>query len=124
MMAKAYMTSYKMPVIITRGNNVYGPHQFPEKLVPKFTLLASRGDNLPIHGEGKSVRSYLYVEDVAEAFDVVLHKVSHLFIGLGNILGNIAKQSILHTTEGMQSKGNAAGRGWEQSLQLLAAASV
>ena len=75
MMAKAYMTSYKMPVIITRGNNVYGPHQFPEKLVPKFTLLASRGDNLPIHGEGKSVRSYLYVEDVAEAFDVVLHKV-------------------------------------------------
>ncbi|KAK9842897.1 hypothetical protein WJX74_004089 [Apatococcus lobatus] len=74
MMAKAYMTSYKMPVIITRGNNVYGPHQFPEKLVPKFTLLASRGDNLPIHGEGKSVRSYLYVEDVAEAFDVVLHK--------------------------------------------------
>ena len=78
MMAKAYMTSYKMPVIITRGNNVYGPHQFPEKLVPKFTLLASRGSNLPIHGEGKSVRSYLYVEDVAEAFDVVLHKVLSL----------------------------------------------
>lgn len=63
-----------MPIIITRGNNVYGPHQFPEKLIPKFTLLASRGKDLPIHGDGSSVRSYLYVEDVAEAFDCVLHK--------------------------------------------------
>ncbi len=52
MMVKAYMTSYKLPCIITRGNNVYGPHQFPEKLVPKFTLLAKRGEALPIHGGG------------------------------------------------------------------------
>lgn len=48
--------------------------QFPEKLIPKFTLLANRGADLPIHGDGTSVRSYLYVEDVAEAFDCVLHK--------------------------------------------------
>lgn len=74
MMARAYYTSYKMPIIVTRGNNVYGPHQFPEKAIPKFTLLASRGDDLPIHGDGGSTRSYLYVEDVAEAFDVVLHR--------------------------------------------------
>jgi UDP-glucose 4,6-dehydratase len=74
MMAKAYYTSYKLPVIITRGNNVYGPNQFPEKLIPKFTLLASRGKDLPVHGDGGATRSYLYVEDVAEAFDVVLHK--------------------------------------------------
>ena len=53
MMAKAYYTSYKLPVIITRGNNVYGPNQFPEKLIPKFTLLASRGRDLPVHGDGK-----------------------------------------------------------------------
>lgn len=52
MMAKAYLTSYKLPIIITRGNNVYGPHQFPEKMIPKFTLLASRGRPLPIHGDG------------------------------------------------------------------------
>lgn len=74
MMCKAYIQSYKMPIVITRGNNVYGPHQFPEKLIPKFTLLAARGADLPIHGDGTSVRSYLYVEDVAEAFDAVLHK--------------------------------------------------
>ena len=67
------MTSYKLPCIITRGNNVYGPHQFPEKMIPKFTLLAMAGRELPLHGDGMSVRSYLYVEDVAEAFDTVLH---------------------------------------------------
>lgn len=43
-------------------------------LICRFTLLAARGSDLPIHGDGGSVRSYLYVEDVAEAFDCVLHK--------------------------------------------------
>ena len=43
LMAKAYYTSYKLPVIITRGNNVYGPRQYPEKLIPKFILRAYRG---------------------------------------------------------------------------------
>jgi UDP-glucose 4,6-dehydratase len=52
MLCKAYLTSYKLPVIVTRGNNVYGPHQFPEKMIPKFTLLAARGKDLPIHGDG------------------------------------------------------------------------
>jgi hypothetical protein len=47
MMCKAYLTSYKLPIIITRGNNVYGPHQFPEKMIPKFSLLAMRGEKLP-----------------------------------------------------------------------------
>lgn len=74
MLCKAYLTSYKMPIVITRGNNVYGPHQFPEKMIPKFTILASRGEQLPLHGDGSAIRSYLFVEDVAEAFDCVLHK--------------------------------------------------
>lgn len=56
MSLQAYMTSYGMPVIVTRGNNVYGPHQFPEKMIPKFTLLAKQGKSLPIHGDGMSVR--------------------------------------------------------------------
>lgn len=74
MMAMAYYTSYQLPVITTRGNNVYGPHQFPEKMIPKFSLLASQGRKLPLHGDGMAVRSYLYVEDVAEAFDTILHR--------------------------------------------------
>jgi len=74
MMVSAYSRSHQIPCIITRGNNIYGPHQFPEKLVPKFILLAHRGLALPIHGTGQNARSFLYVEDVAEAYDVVLHK--------------------------------------------------
>ena len=77
MLVMAYGQSYNLPYITTRGNNVYGPNQFPEKLIPKFLLLAMEGKNLPIHGDGSNVRSYLYCEDVAEAFDVVLHKVSN-----------------------------------------------
>ncbi|KAA8526217.1 hypothetical protein F0562_008044 [Nyssa sinensis] len=74
MLVMAYGRSYGLPVITTRGNNVYGPNQFPEKLIPKFILLAMRGKPLPIHGDGSNVRSYLYCEDVAEAFEIILHK--------------------------------------------------
>ena len=73
MLVTAYAHSYNLPIIITRGNNVYGPGQFPEKLIPKFCMRAMRGEKLPVHGEGKAVRSYLYVDDVAEAFDFILH---------------------------------------------------
>ncbi|KAL9664287.1 hypothetical protein QQ045_019686 [Rhodiola kirilowii] len=81
MLVMAYGRSYGLPVITTRGNNVYGPNQFPEKLIPKFILLAMKGSPLPIHGDGSNVRSYLYCEDVAEAFEVVLHKgeVGHVY---------------------------------------------
>ncbi|KAJ8749317.1 hypothetical protein K2173_018800 [Erythroxylum novogranatense] len=81
MLVMAYGRSYGLPVITTRGNNVYGPNQFPEKLIPKFLLLAMRGMTLPIHGDGSNVRSYLYCEDVAEAFEVVLHKgeIGHVY---------------------------------------------
>ncbi|CAH1451751.1 unnamed protein product [Lactuca virosa] len=81
MLVMAYHRSYGLPIITTRGNNVYGPNQFPEKLIPKFVLLAMRGDPLPIHGNGSNVRSYLFCGDVAEAFDVILHKgvIGHVY---------------------------------------------
>ncbi|KAL4439426.1 hypothetical protein ABPG77_008755 [Micractinium sp. CCAP 211/92] len=74
LMAAAYCLSYRMPVIITRSNNVYGPGQFPEKLVPKFIMLAARGAKLPVHGSSGGSRAYLYVDDVVQAFDLILHK--------------------------------------------------
>ncbi|PNY17688.1 rhamnose synthase, partial [Trifolium pratense] len=74
MLVMAYHRSYGLPIITSRGNNVYGPNQYPEKLVPKFILLAMKGEKLPIHGDGSNVRSYLHCGDVAEAFDVILHK--------------------------------------------------
>ncbi|KAG0517496.1 hypothetical protein BDA96_09G094200 [Sorghum bicolor] len=81
MLVMAYGRSYGLPVITSRGNNVFGPNQFPEKLIPKFILLAMRGEPLPIHGDGGNVRSYIYCEDVAEAFEVILHhgEVGHVY---------------------------------------------
>ncbi|GAV77824.1 Epimerase domain-containing protein/RmlD_sub_bind domain-containing protein [Cephalotus follicularis] len=81
MLVMAYHRSYGLPTITTRGNNVYGPNQYPEKLIPKFILLAMKAEQLPIHGNGSNVRSYLYCEDVAEAFDVILHKgvIGHVY---------------------------------------------
>jgi dTDP-glucose 4,6-dehydratase len=75
MMCKAYATSYDMPIIISRGNNVYGPGQYPEKLVPKMLLLSlcSPPRDLPVHGDGSALRSFLYISDVVEAFDLILH---------------------------------------------------
>eukprot|EP00557_Chaetoceros_sp_GSL56_P008778 CAMPEP_0176498564 /NCGR_PEP_ID=MMETSP0200_2-20121128/12393_1 /TAXON_ID=947934 /ORGANISM="Chaetoceros sp., Strain GSL56" /LENGTH=346 /DNA_ID=CAMNT_0017896789 /DNA_START=94 /DNA_END=1134 /DNA_ORIENTATION=- len=73
-LVKSYHRSFKLPCIITRGNNVYGPHQFPEKLIPKFTNQLLRGLPVTIHGDGSNTRNFLFVEDVARAFDYILHK--------------------------------------------------
>ena len=71
-LVKSYFRSFKLPCLITRGNNVYGPHQFPEKLIPKFTNQLMRGQQLTLHGDGSNTRNFLYVEDVATAFDKIL----------------------------------------------------
>ncbi|XP_071798423.1 dTDP-D-glucose 4,6-dehydratase-like [Asterias amurensis] len=72
--AKSYYDKYRFPVIITRGNNVYGPHQFPEKVVPKFIGLLLRGKKCCIHGDGTPTRNFMYVQDAVEAYLTVLHK--------------------------------------------------
>lgn len=72
--AKSYLRSFKLPLIITRGNNVFGPHQYPEKLIPKFICRLQRGLPCCIHGNGENTRSFIFVEDVAKAFDLILHK--------------------------------------------------
>jgi len=64
---KAYSRSYGIPVIMARPNNVYGPRQFPEKVIPKFTRQLQAGKPLTVHGAGQSRRSFLYCTDIAEA---------------------------------------------------------
>jgi UDP-glucose 4,6-dehydratase len=71
---KSYYTSFKVPVIITRGNNVYGPHQYPEKVIPKFIRRLVNGLPCCLHGDGSNSRHFIFVEDVASAFDTVMHK--------------------------------------------------
>ena len=74
MIVNSYVYSYNLPIIITRGNNVYGPRQYPEKLIPKFTKLLLQGKKCTIHGEGLTERSFLYVDDVTRAFELILFK--------------------------------------------------
>ena len=73
LLCRSYLKSFRLPVIITRGNNVYGPHQYPEKIIPKFISLLMAGEKLTVHGTGRNTRNYLFARDVAEAFDAVLH---------------------------------------------------
>ncbi|RYP51631.1 hypothetical protein DL769_010783 [Monosporascus sp. CRB-8-3] len=74
MLVNSYMKSFKLPAIIVRSNNVYGPHQFPEKIIPKFTCLLNRKRPMVLHGDGTHTRRYLYAGDAADAFDTILHK--------------------------------------------------
>ncbi len=74
LMVKSYYKSYKLPVIITRSNNVYGPHQFWEKITPKFIYTLAKGDKCPIYGQGQAMRKYLYVEDACDAYQLILEK--------------------------------------------------
>jgi dTDP-glucose 4,6-dehydratase len=66
-LARAYHASYGLPVIVTNCSNNYGPHQFPEKLIPLMILNAREGRELPVYGDGLQVRDWLYVEDHAAA---------------------------------------------------------
>lgn len=69
----SYFESFKVPIIITRSNNIFGPRQYPEKLIPRTINLLLRGSNCEIHGAGENRRSYLHVDDLCKAFDIILH---------------------------------------------------
>ena len=71
-LAYSYFASYGLPVIITRASNNYGPYQYPEKLIPLFVTNAIDGEPLPLYGDGRNVRDWLYVEDHAAAIDFLL----------------------------------------------------
>ena len=71
---QSYIQSFKMPIIITRGNNVYGLNQYPEKVIPKFIQQLNSGEKITIQGDGSCVRGFLHVNDTVEAFIKILEK--------------------------------------------------
>ena len=71
-LARAWMHTYGLPVIVSNTTNNYGPWQFPEKLIPLITLNALEGKPLPVYGTGANTRDWLFVEDHAEALHLVL----------------------------------------------------
>jgi UDP-glucose 4,6-dehydratase len=74
LMAQSYNHSFNMPIIITRGNNVYGPNQYPEKVVPLFIQQLKNGEKVSIQGDGSCVRAFLHAFDTASAFIKILEK--------------------------------------------------
>jgi dTDP-glucose 4,6-dehydratase len=66
-LVRAYFHTYGLPVTLTNCSNNYGPYQFPEKLIPLMILNALQGKPLPVYGDGKQIRDWLYVEDHCEA---------------------------------------------------------
>ncbi|HAF26604.1 MAG TPA: dTDP-glucose 4,6-dehydratase [Lachnospiraceae bacterium] len=92
MLVKAYMDTYHFPANITNCSNNYGPYQFPEKLIPLIINNALSGKKLPVYGDGKNVRDWLYVEDHAKAIDMVQEK-GRLFETY-NVGGHNEKQNI------------------------------
>lgn len=73
LLVKAYSETYKLPVLITRCSNNYGPYQYPEKLIPFFISQLLKGEKVPVYGDGLNVRDWLYVYDHCAAIDTVLH---------------------------------------------------
>ena len=74
LIALAYKETYKMNINVTNCSNNYGPYQHNEKLIPHMIKLALNDEKLPVYGEGKNIRDWLYVEDHCEAIDLVFHK--------------------------------------------------
>ena len=71
-MAYAYAQTYGLPIIVTRASNNFGPYQYPEKLIPLFVTNAIDDQPLPLYGDGKNVRDWLYVEDHCAAIDFLI----------------------------------------------------
>jgi len=92
MIVRAYNVTFKLPVIITRSSNNFGPYQYPEKVIPLFVTNLIEGKKVPLYGTGKNVRDWIYVKDNCEAIDFVSKKgeIGEIYnIGGGNEIENI-----------------------------------
>jgi len=89
----SYYKSFKIPIIITRSNNVYGPKQYPEKIISRSICMLLQDKPMTIHGNGENYRSYIYISDVINAFDLIIHK------GQINNIYNIGSNTILTNNE-------------------------
>ena len=74
LLARSYFVTFKLPVVITRASNNYGPYQFPEKLIPLMISNAFDGEPLPVYGDGMQVRDWLYVDDHCRGILAVLRQ--------------------------------------------------
>ena len=74
LLCRAYNITYKMPIIVTHSVNFFGPNQYPEKFIPLFITNLLEGKKVPLYGDGKNIREWIYTEDHCSAIDTILHK--------------------------------------------------
>ena len=96
----AYTNAYKLPCIITRGNNVFGPQQYPEKVVPLFISQILEDVPVTIHGDGASRRNFIHVDDVSRAIELILNKGQ---IGRTYNIGSRHEYSVVEIYEKIRS---------------------
>ncbi len=92
-LAYSFFETYGLPVVITRASNTYGPRAYPEKIIPLFITNLMDGKKVPVFGEGKQIRDWLYVEDHCRGIDLLLRKGVHgqvYNIGGGQECNNIS----------------------------------
>ncbi len=103
----AYVRTFGVQACITRGSNTYGPNQYPEKLIPLFTTNALVGEALPLYGDGKQIRDWLYVEDHCAGIEAVLRRgrAGEIYnIGGGHEVENIEVAERIIELTGADSK--------------------
>jgi dTDP-glucose 4,6-dehydratase len=105
---KSYYHSYKLPSVIVRGNNVYGPNQYPEKIIPRFIKHLQEGKKCPVHGEGNTRRNFIYVDDVSSAMLLILEKGE-----INNVynIGTVNEHSVMDILIMLAKKIKGKGKG-------------
>lgn len=123
LLVNSYNISFKLPTIITRGNNVFGPHQYPEKLIPKFINMLNRNMDLPIHGSGEESRNFIYIDDVVNAFEIILHngKIGEIYnIGTEyQITNNEVANKLIHIFGNKNKKYHVENRCFNDKRYLI-----
>jgi dTDP-glucose 4,6-dehydratase len=97
---KAYMNMYGLPCIITRGNNVFGPQQYPEKVIPLFITQILNENSATIHGDGSTRRNFIHVDDVSRAVMTILEKGE---VGKTYNIGSSHEYSVLEVFEKLKT---------------------
>lgn len=103
LMVRAYHRTFGLPVLITRSSNNFGPYQYPEKLIPLFITNLLQEKKVPLYGDGKNVRDWIFVEDNCAGLDLVFHKgkIGEIYnIGGDNPKTNIAITQLVLKTLG------------------------
>ena len=92
LLCRSYVKTYGLPVIVTHSCNFYGPYQYPEKVIPLFITNLIEGKKVPLYGDGKNVREWIFTQDHCRAIDTLLHKGvdGEVYnIGTGDEIANI-----------------------------------